>query len=57
MPKYRLFDADGTDLGEMRLGDATWKPGDEIFMGPGKTLRIIVGRASYPDTAGDQRII
>ena len=27
MPKYRLYDADGNDLGEMRLGDAPWKPG------------------------------
>ena len=26
----------------MRLGDAPWKRGDEmIFMGPGKTLRVL----------------
>ena len=30
MPKYRLFDADGADMGEMRLGDTVWKPGDVI---------------------------
>ena len=40
MPAYRLYDADGNDLGDMRLGDVTWKPGDEIFLGPGKVLRI-----------------
>ena len=41
MPKYRLFDADGNDLGEMRLGDAPWKPGDEIFLGAGKRLKVL----------------
>ena len=34
MPKYRLFDADGADMGEMRLGDTVWKPGDVIYLGP-----------------------
>jgi len=24
----------------MRLGDVTWNPGDEIFIGPGETLRV-----------------
>ena len=41
MPKYRLYDADGNDLGDMRLGDVPWKPGDVIFLGPGKTLRVL----------------
>ena len=41
MPKYRLYDADGNDLGEESLGDATWKPGDEIFLGPGKRLKVL----------------
>lgn len=41
MPKYRLFDADGSDMGEMRLGDVPFRPGDEIFLRPGKTLRVI----------------
>ena len=41
MPKYRLYDADGADLGEISLGDATWRPGDEIFVGPGKRLRVL----------------
>lgn len=39
--KYRLFDADGNDLGERQLGDVTWKPGDEIFLGAGKRLRVL----------------
>ena len=38
---YRLFDANGNDLGEMRLGDVSWKPGDEIFLGAGKRLRVL----------------
>jgi hypothetical protein len=41
MPKYRLFDPDGNDMGEMRLGDVPWKPGDEIFLGPDRTLRVL----------------
>ena len=41
MPKYRLLDADGNDLGEVRLGDVPWKPGDEIFLGAGKRLRVL----------------
>jgi hypothetical protein len=41
MPKYRLFDADGNDIGEMRLGDVPFRAGDEIFLGPGKTLRVL----------------
>jgi hypothetical protein len=30
MPKYRLHDADGNDMGEMRLGDVPFNPGDEM---------------------------
>ena len=41
MPKYRLYDADGNDLGEIRLGDVPWKPGDEIFLGAGKRLKVL----------------
>jgi hypothetical protein len=41
MPKYRLFDADGNDMGEMRLGYVTWRPGDDIYLGPDKTLRVL----------------
>ena len=41
MPKYRLFDADGNDMREMRLGDVPFNPGDEIVLGPGKTLRVL----------------
>jgi hypothetical protein len=41
MPKYRLHDADGNDMGEMRLGDVPFNPGDEIFLGPGKSLRVL----------------
>ena len=40
-PLRRLYDADGNDLGDMRLGDVPRKPGDEIFFGPGKTLRVL----------------
>ena len=25
----------------MRLGNVTWKRGDEIYVGPGKTLRVL----------------
>jgi hypothetical protein len=25
----------------MRLGDVTWKPGDEIFLGAEKTLKVL----------------
>jgi hypothetical protein len=41
VPKYRLFDADGNDIGEMRLGDVPFNPGDAIFLGPGRTLRVL----------------
>jgi hypothetical protein len=42
MPTYRLYDAaDGNDMGEMRLGDVPFNPGDEIHLGPGRTLRVI----------------
>ena len=41
MPKYRLHDIEGNDIGEMRLGDVRFNPGDEIFLGPGKTLRVL----------------
>jgi hypothetical protein len=30
MPKYRLFETDGNDKGEMLLGDVPWSPGDNI---------------------------
>jgi hypothetical protein len=51
MPTYRLHDADGNDMGEMRLGDVTWKPGDEIYLGPDKTLRVLdVIPAEEPDS-------
>jgi hypothetical protein len=40
MPKYRLFDVDGGDLGEMRLGDVPIKVDEEIFLGPGR-LRVL----------------
>jgi hypothetical protein len=41
MPKYRLHDADGNDMGEMRLGDVPFNPGDEILLRPGKKLRVL----------------
>jgi hypothetical protein len=41
MPKYRLFDVDGGDLGEMRLGDVPIKVGEEIFLGPCRRLRVL----------------
>jgi hypothetical protein len=41
MPKYRLFDVDGGDLGEMRLGDVPIKVDELIFLGPGKQLRVL----------------
>ncbi len=41
MPKYRLYDVDGGDLGEMRLGDVPIKVGEEIFLGPGRRLRVV----------------
>jgi hypothetical protein len=41
MPKYRLYDVDGADTGEMRLGDLPIKPGEEIFLGPGRRLRVL----------------
>lgn len=41
MPKYRLFDADGNDVGEVRLGDVPFNSGDDIFLGPGNTLRVL----------------
>jgi hypothetical protein len=41
MPKYRLHDAEGNDMGEMLLGDVPFRPGDEIFLGPGRKLRVL----------------
>jgi hypothetical protein len=41
MPTYRLHDADGNDIGDMRLGDVPFNSGDEIFLGPGKTFRVL----------------
>jgi hypothetical protein len=41
VPKYRLFDVDGGDLGEMRLGDLPIKVDEEIFLGPGRRLRVL----------------
>ena len=41
MPTYRLYDADGNDMGEMRLGYVAWSPGDEIPLGAGETLRVL----------------
>jgi hypothetical protein len=32
---------DGGDLGEMRLGDVPIKVEEEIFLGPGRRLRVL----------------
>lgn len=41
MPLYRLVDADGNDLGEMRLGDVPMRPDDVVYLGPGRWLRVL----------------
>jgi hypothetical protein len=41
MPTYRLYDADGNDLGEMRLGNVPWNHGDTIYLSADKTLRAL----------------
>jgi hypothetical protein len=50
VPTYRLIDADGNDAGEVRLPDPPVKAGEEIFLRPGKTLRVLsVGEADDHD--------
>ena len=49
MAKYRLFDDAGNELGEMRLGDAPWKSGDENFLAAGKRLMVLDGVAVEED--------
>jgi hypothetical protein len=40
MPYYRLFETDGSDASEIHLAVLV-KPGETIFLGPGRELRIV----------------
>jgi hypothetical protein len=40
MPYYRLFEADGSDAGEIHLAVLV-KPGETIFLGPGSEPRVV----------------
>jgi len=40
MPRYRLLDVDGEDVGEIDLADPP-KTGDDIFADVGRRLRVV----------------
>jgi hypothetical protein len=41
VPRFRLIDEDGEDLGPLRAATPTWAPGDRISRGPGKSLIVV----------------
>jgi hypothetical protein len=40
VPKFQVNHVNGEDLGVVRFGDVTWRPGDEIPLGGGN-LRVV----------------
>lgn len=41
MPRYKLRDEAGEDVGQMRLSDMPIRVGDDLFRGGGRTLRVL----------------
>jgi hypothetical protein len=41
MPRYKLRDEAGKDVGQIRLGDAPIREGDDLFRGGGRTFRVL----------------
>ena len=55
---FKLENPDGTpaDPPTMRSAVPTWEPGDRIFLGPGKTLRVLELRTAEQPTH-DARLV
>ena len=41
MPRYRLIDEEGEDLGPFQAATPTWAAGDRIPRGPGDSLIVV----------------
>jgi hypothetical protein len=41
VPRYRLIDEQGEDLGPFPAATPTWKPGDKIYRGRGGNLVVL----------------
>jgi hypothetical protein len=48
---YRLELADGSaaDPPTFETAELNWKPGDEIFLGPGRSLRVVATKPGADD--------